>query len=666
MAFTLPKGDLYLTMQMIDREHKHVIYQDPELWAKNSHGYPDVPGHSASLHLMAQQYTQTGEGVLRCNISPDIIGGSSLNFIEDYPFNYIYIRRNGLVPGGTSADYATTKVGAFITSAKWINTGLIEYTYEIDPIVTYYPYSFDSTKDMIVTRSNATFYRPDDDDDPSDIVDYNYIHRDVQMGLSEPWDSYLGSIVRKRKIASILPDNYYFVLVVSTDGNTWTGDNDRMDNHRFGVKAFGDTFSCFRYTLFTANPTESGIVSSLSDLKDVLKSYEINNQLEGIVGLYYMPWDISADSHSTTERIGQRGAHTESGISVFPGVWCWERGIVSGGQTINYTEAGTSTGLDLREYLVYPDEIYGLHPMVYKPRFEKLCRYPYHYLEVIDKVSGATHQYQIENFIFDDDSESWDGSIGFGWTATIFPEVSISVYPTQYMGSDFHQLDRGFTIPVCQVPYTLDLYEKWLNINKSFLDSQRQANTVGSIASVAGGIVTAIAGGFLTATGVGAEAGIPMIMAGGAAMLSGGSNVVNAGIGMKQNQLAYEQQMKAAATMPLQTHTGTGNVAWTLGIAMPEIFEVTANPDVLKWADRCYMHHYGQTRATIGVDFDLDKELRGARTSNGQPGDYPTELFIQTRGFYPMKVNSSHPGIRNQIADIFDKGVRIHTSPQIW
>lgn len=655
MAFTLPKGDLYLTCQMIDREHKNIIYKDPELWAMQSHGYPGVPGQHTSLHLTAQQYTQTGEGVLRCNVSPNVIGSSSLNIVEDYPFNYLYIRRNGIPAGGSDTDYATTKVGAFITSAKWINTGLVEYTYEIDPIVTYYPYSFSSIRDMMVIRSNATFQN-------DGSADYDYIHKDVKLGLSEPWDGYLGSIVRKRRIASILPTTYCFILIVCTDGNEWITD-DRIDRHRFGMKHYiapsNDQFSCFRYTYFT---TETTGVNNINDLKEVLKSYEVNNQLEGVIGLYYLPWDRVSDTFDASEIIGKRPAGQD--YSAYNGVFCCTKGIMSGSNYVNYSQGGTT--LDLREYLVYTkyNNGGGINE-IYKPKFEKLCRYPYHYLEVVDKVSGANHKYQIENFIFGQ-SGSVSGIINFYWTITLFPEVSIAVYPQYYESMDGDELDRGFTIPACQMPFTLDQFEKWLNINKSVLDSQKQANTVGSVASMIGSALSIGVGVAAFASGVGAPAGGALVAAGLSGMAGGTAGMVNAGMSMKQNELAYEQQMKSAATMPLQTHTGAGNVAWSLGVAMPEIYEVVANPDVLQWADNNYMRHYGQTRATSGMEFDLDKEIRGAHTSNSGSGIDEQDLFIQTRGFYPIKVNSSHPGIRNQIADIFDKGVRIHTDPAFY
>lgn len=551
MAFISPGTNLYLTCQPLDRAHKHVLYQDPSEWATTSH-----VGSFGSLHLTDQQYTQVGKGVIRCDVSSISSDSGDLGQIEDHPFNYLYFTN----PGGQ-------RVCAFIIDAKHINNRMVEYTYELDPIATYYPQSFnDNFGQVIKSSAPGQSSRP----------------------VGQPFDAMLNGVRRRRKLDSVYTGDIMLTLITSAHPQPQQDHSDL-----YPLTRYGQFYSAFSYIQFPMN------ADGLANMQHQLGLYQNYGTTDRIISLTLCP------------RLDTQGKAYYS---------------------ITFPE-----GSGLYDSLHWDDLNSPGGVKTFTPDYPVLLNYPYHYIEVVDHVTGTSHKYQFQSFA---------NGVSFALVASAFPQPSAMIAPEYYESCNHtYNFDKGFSFPLPQIPYTVSQFDRWAALNQDLLNTQKNSNAFSSAFSVVGGLAAAVGGAY---TG-----NVPIA-------LSGLGTAVGGIFGGTQGEQSAEAQIKQAEMLAPQIGGGVGYAAWSFPdepysgstiLAIPQIYEVVANPSVLMWANNFYMKNYGANLE--GGSYSVGGQISAAQGAGHR------RVFVQTSNFYPRFVASSFSA-REQIAAVFNGGTYIH------
>lgn len=213
----------------------------------------------------------------------------------------------------------------------------------------------------------------------------------------------------------------------------------------------------------------------------------------------------------------------------------------------------------------------------YTPKNNKLRVYPYSYFYVSNNV-GSDVEFHYEDFI--------NNTAQFKTIGSVTPGCSIRSVPLNYnklseSEGSIKSYNSGITgpkYPICS--WNTDVYTNWLTQNGVNLSLQ----TVGSVIAIGAGIA-------LTATGVGAEAGVPTVMAGIGSIAGGVSSAANTMASVYEHSLTPPQAMG---------NSNAGDVCYSANKMDIPYYKMTIRNEYAKILDN-YLSMFGYKVNTIKV-----------------------------------------------------------------
>ena len=335
--------------------------------------------------------------------------------------------------------------------------------------------------------------------------------------------------------------------------------------------------------------TESFLFDSYLGAGNFIRAMALDAKMDAIVAVYLVPQNLFIGQTITWQTLSV----TRSGKSIT--------------FKIARTPVSTSSNIiSTSSNITVPATLDG-----YTPKNNKLYTYPYCYFYVTNNA-GSDIPFKYEEFV--------NNRASFKTVGSLSPGCSIRCIPLNYKklsdsASSMNSFNGGITIakyPICS--WANDAYTNWLT-----------QNSVNNSIKQMGGAFGIIAGATLLATGVGAMAGVGM-------MVSGATMIADSAKEIYQHSLTPDQA---------QGNTNSGDVIFSSGKMEARVYKMSIKDEYARIIDN-YFSMYGYKINHIAVPY-----MNGRRNWN----------YIKTIG---ANIEGNIPeDDLNEIKSIFNNGVTI-------